>query len=88
MPIRFDTFSNKETGGTTTPRDEPDLDPPYDRRWPSWVLRARRRRWTAVPVLELCALLICLAAILSLSRPDMLSFVDGPAQASSPMMGR
>ncbi|MEM6595876.1 MAG: hypothetical protein AAF672_13895 [Pseudomonadota bacterium] len=64
---------------------EPDLDPPYDEQWPSWVLRVRRRRWTALPVLELCALIICLAALLSLSSPDFFPITFPSGEVHSPV---
>lgn len=76
MPIRFDQYDDaiKDAGAAQAAKLE--LDPPYNEQWPGWVLRTRRKRWTAVPVLELCALFICLATLMSLSSTDSLPLSD------------
>jgi len=84
MPNRFEVISEKAGGGSLASRGELDLDPPYDQHWPSWVLRVRRRRWTALPVLEVCALLLCLAAILGLSRQEAVSPLDSAPEVTEP----
>ena len=61
MPIRFDTSYDAS---------QPELRPPYQASWPIWVLQARRRRCSTLPVLEICALLVCLTAIIGLSRTE------------------
>lgn len=82
MSSRFDTYIHGDQRQPVTSGAELDLDPPYAEQWPSWVLRARRRRWTVVPVLELCALLLCLAAIVSVSRPEAAPLMDDPVQVN------
>lgn len=82
MQVGQNAHAKEGAAGSAKPDAGPDLDPPYDQDWPGWVLRTRRSRWTILPVLELCALLLCLVAAFGLSRPDLFTASKHPAKAS------
>lgn len=83
MLTKYNSYDEKSNFHSRTQSAELDLDPPYDEQWPGWVLRVRRRRWTAVPVVEVCALLAFLVAVLSLSSTDLFWLPD-PAPDNTP----